>query len=93
MQDKFDFIYSLRFWSMVIGALSIYLQTKGYIGEPEMALIATITAGFVTVKTIDRFGEKSGAVDTGAVIATPPPAKVDVPEDQGVKEPKNELPY
>lgn len=73
---------------MVIAALAVYLQTKGIIGEPEMLLIATITAGFVTVGTIDRFAEKSGAVDTGAVIATPTPSKVEVPSDQGVVEPR-----
>lgn len=73
---------------MIVGALAIYLQTKGFIGEPEMALIATITGGFVAVRTIDRGFEKSGAVDTGAVIATPTPSKVEVPSDQGVVEPR-----
>lgn len=42
---------------MIIGALSIYLQSKGYIGEPEMKLIATISTVFITVRTVDRFGE------------------------------------
>lgn len=61
MQEKFAFIYSTRFWALVIGAISIYLQTKGYIGEAEMVLIATIMGGFVTVKTIDRATEKLSA--------------------------------
>lgn len=39
---------------MIIGALAIYLQMKGLIGEPEMILIGTISAGFIGIKTIDR---------------------------------------
>jgi len=39
--------------------VSVYLESKGYIGEPERNLIATIVAGFVTVRTIDRnIGDK-----------------------------------
>ncbi len=58
MNEKFEFITSSRFWALVIGAVSIYLQAKGIIGDPEMMLIATITAGFVTVRTVDRMGDK-----------------------------------
>lgn len=43
---------------MIIGAFSIYAQSKGWIGDPEMLLIATITAGFIGVQTLDRFGDK-----------------------------------
>lgn len=53
-----EFIKSNRFWVMVIGALSIYLKARGIIGEPEMALIATISAGFIVVRTVDRLGEE-----------------------------------
>lgn len=56
--DKFNFLQSTRFWAMIIGAISIYLKTKGYIGEPEMQLVSTIMAGFIAVRTIDRFGEQ-----------------------------------
>lgn len=56
--NTFAFLKSTRFWSLVIGAVSIYLKTKGYIGEPEMVLISTITAGFITVRTIDRATEQ-----------------------------------
>ncbi len=58
MTDKLEFLIAPRFWALVIGALSIYLKAKGYIGEAEMALIATITAGFITVRTIDRASEQ-----------------------------------
>lgn len=64
MLEKLNFLSSTRFWALVIGALSVYAQSKGYIGEPEMALIATLTAGFTLVRTVDRFGEKAGDVDT-----------------------------
>lgn len=52
--EKFNFIYSTRFWAVILGALSIYLESKGYIGEPERNLIATIVAGFTAIRTIDR---------------------------------------
>lgn len=39
---------------MIIGALAIYLQMKGLIGDAEMWLVGTISAGFVGIKTIDR---------------------------------------
>lgn len=57
MANKFEFLTSTRFWAIVIGAASIYLKAKGWIGEPEMLLIATITAGFTVVKTVDRATE------------------------------------
>lgn len=57
--NKFDFIYSTRFWALALGALSIYLEAKGFIGEPERNLIATIVAGFTAIRTIDRnMGDK-----------------------------------
>ncbi len=54
MNDKFSFLLSTRFWAIILGSLAIYLETKGYIGEPERNLIATIVAWFTAVKTIDR---------------------------------------
>lgn len=53
-----EFLSSSRFWALVIGAVSFYLKTKGFIGEPEMMLIATISAGFATIRTIDRTADK-----------------------------------
>lgn len=55
-----EFLNSNRFWVMVIGAISIYLKSKGLIGEPEMVLIATVSAGFVAIRTADRLGESAG---------------------------------
>jgi len=56
--NKWNFLSAPRFWVMLAGALSVYAQMKGWIGDPEMLLIATVSAGFVTVKTLDRFGDK-----------------------------------
>lgn len=56
-KGKWDFLKATRFWAMVIGALSIYLKSKGLIGESEMLLIATVMGGFVAVKTIDKATE------------------------------------
>lgn len=81
--NRFEFLKSTRFWALVVGALCLYLYTKGWIGQPEVVLIETILGGFVGIRTVDRFGEKSGAVDTGKVIAPPQPSQVDVPKDQG----------
>lgn len=57
-ESKFTFLTSTRFWAIVIAALSVYAQTKGWIGDPEMLLIATITSGFTVVRTVDRLGDK-----------------------------------
>lgn len=58
ISDKLLFLTSTRFWAMVVGAVSIYLKMKGIIGEAEMQLIATLTAGFIAIKTIDKTAEK-----------------------------------
>jgi len=52
------FIESPRFWVMLLGTVSIYLETKGWIGEAERNLIASIAAIFITVKTVDRVVDK-----------------------------------
>ena len=58
--EKLEFLKSTRFWALVIGAVTLYLQSKGIIGESELTLIGTIVAGFIGVRTVDRFGEKIG---------------------------------
>lgn len=73
---KFDFLFltSTRFWAAVLTAISFYLETKGYIGEPERNLIATITSIFIGVRTIDRtvdvIAEGKGAVTTVSMPST-----------------------
>lgn len=56
--NKWAFLGAPRFWVMIAGALSVYLEMKGLIGEPETVLIATVSAIFITVQTVDRFGDK-----------------------------------
>jgi len=53
-----SFLKATRFWVMLIGSLSIYAQAKGWIGEAEMQLIATVSGLFIAVRTVDRLGEK-----------------------------------
>src|SRR6185503_922465 len=68
--NTFAFLYATRFWALVIGAGSMYLKAKGIIGEPEMLLIATITAGFTIVRTVDRATEQkilASAVESGQI--------------------------
>lgn len=64
ISEKFQFIFSTRFWALIIGAVSFYLKTKGIIGDAEMILIETIVAGFIGIRTIDRVGEKIGGDKT-----------------------------
>ena len=57
---KLDFLTATRFIALLIGAVSFYLQTKGFIGDAEIVLIETIVGGFITIRTVDRLGEKIG---------------------------------
>ena len=52
--EQFEFLKATRFWAMVFGAVLIYLQAKGFIGEAEMMLANTILGGFIAIRTIDR---------------------------------------
>lgn len=52
-----SFLKSNRFWALVIGAVAVYLEAKGFIGEAERNLIAIISTSFITVRTIDRATE------------------------------------
>lgn len=53
-----DFLKAPRFWVMILGALSVYLESKGFIGEAERNLIATLAASFIVVRTVDRASEQ-----------------------------------
>lgn len=58
-----SFLKAPRFWVMIVGTVAVYLKAKGYIGEPEMMLVASTSALFVTVRTVDRFGEQPKTTD------------------------------
>jgi len=57
-ESTFAFLRSTRFWAMILGSLSLYLEAKGLIGDEEMTFIATITSIFVAIKTYDKTVEK-----------------------------------
>lgn len=56
-----SFVQSPRFWVMLIGTVSVYLEAKGWLGVDERNLLASIAALFITVKTIDKLGKNMGA--------------------------------
>lgn len=60
LPKSLEFLTSTRFWAMVVGALALYLKTKGIFGDPEMVLITTIMGGFIVVRTVDRAAEQIG---------------------------------
>lgn len=59
-KTNFAFLKSERFWVMVAGAVVVYVETKGWIGAAERNLVLALSAGFVGVRTVDRFGEQVG---------------------------------
>ncbi len=65
------FLQSERFWAIVLNALVLYLQQKGLIGAPELALVTAIIAPFVLVGTVDRVGKNIGGVTPPVTDLTP----------------------
>ena len=81
MNEKFEFLTSTRFWALVLGVLSVYLSSKGWIGEAERNLIASFMAGFIGIKTVDKntgdakikaAGVSSGQSTIAEAANTPP---------------------
>lgn len=64
LPDSLGFLKSTRFWAMVFGILATYLS--GEITAVEA--IQAFFAGFVGVRTFDRFGEKVGGANKAPVI-------------------------
>lgn len=52
-----NLLKSPRFWSIVLIAVTGYLEVKGFIGEAEKILVWTIAGGFGLVRTVDRTAE------------------------------------
>lgn len=57
-EEWYAFLTSNRFWAMIIGALAIYGQQKGWLGEAEMQLVATLSGIFIGIRTIDRVSDR-----------------------------------
>ena len=57
MNNKFDFIYSTRFYALVLGSASTVLVTS-FGTEPWYIslgkFLGLVSAGFITIRTIDR---------------------------------------
>ena len=62
MSEKFAFLTSNRFWALVIGAVALFLKQEGIIDEAVFSLIGTLTAGFIGIRTVDRFGEQQNEI-------------------------------
>lgn len=66
LPDEWQFLTKLRFWSMVLAAVMLYLQQKGLIGTEEAVLVGSIAAGFWGSQTVDRISEKIGKTEVEA---------------------------
>lgn len=60
------FLKAPRFWMMIVGALSVYAESKEWIGESERNLLATISVLFIGVQTVDRATEHLGKTEVEA---------------------------
>ena len=60
MHKKLKFLTSNRFWAVVLNAVILYLQQKGWIGTAELSLVTAIVAPFVVIATADKVAEKIG---------------------------------
>lgn len=80
--SEFAFLRATRFWALVIGAVSVYAKMKGWIGEAEMAFLATIAGGFITVRTVDRATEQKILAEAVATKQVPVTAILKIPPVQ-----------
>jgi hypothetical protein len=65
MSEKFAFLQSNRFWAMVAFVAVLVAQDHGVLSIETASYLTTLLAGFIGIRTIDRFAEKSGSKDTG----------------------------
>ena len=65
LKKKLSFLGSSRFWAMLFAATSQYLQVEGIISLELANYLTTVFGLFVGIRTVDRFAEKNGSVDTG----------------------------
>lgn len=74
-KSQWSFITSPRFWALVIGAVALALWQDGIISQGWVTCVATITGGFITVRTVDRFGERIGGVNAQQInVEAPKPS-------------------
>ena len=70
--NQWSFLTSPRSWALVLGAVALALWQDGIISQGWVTCIATITGGFITVRTVDRFGEQIGSVKNQQVNINQP---------------------
>ncbi len=82
--SKFDFLTAPRFWSMVVASAGVILLDPSFPSQPWYVslgkFLALVGAGFTTVGTIDKYGDKqiiaagvsNGSVETSDVVRIPP---------------------
>lgn len=68
LPPEFEFLTKIRFWTMVLAGVMIYLQQKGWVGEEEALLVGGISAAFWATQTIDRATERVGRTEVDAKI-------------------------
>jgi hypothetical protein len=57
---------SNRFWALVALVAVMVASDNGWLTVTTAEYVITLLGGFIGLRTIDRFAEKSGSVDTGA---------------------------
>lgn len=69
MKEQFAFLASNRFWMLIIGSASIVFIDPSFPTQHWSVnlgkFLALVSAGFIGIRTADRFGEKVGSEDTG----------------------------
>lgn len=53
-----SFLKSNRFWALIVLAVVAVLDSEGIISHNIAAAIELVAAGFVGIRTVDRFSEK-----------------------------------
>ncbi len=59
MTSQFAFLKSQRFWALVIASLVI-ASDGGFTAEAWTKALLALVAGFISIRTVDRFGEFVG---------------------------------
>ena len=57
MNEHFTFIYSSRFWALVMLAISVALNSYGILPQETMNALITLLGGYIAVGTIDKFSK------------------------------------
>lgn len=56
--DKLAFLSSTRFWALLLASVFTTLGSEGYITPGVLEGIQMLLAGFVGIRSVDRFAEQ-----------------------------------